>query len=1084
MIRHPMSTRPQPGPVDSAQFPVADPPSDLAGDLTDADLRGRDLRRINLRGRSLSGAHLEGARLDGADLRDVGLTNANLSDATLVGARLDGADLSGTDLTRANLSSAVLDGSTLERAILHDTRLNGARVHNATWTEAEAREGDWTGIDLRGSALRNVDFKDLDLRGAVLTGVRVDDSDWARLRLSVAWLDGLKVSDCAWEDVEVRGAHLEKAEVRFANLDRVDFEGASIDGMTFESVAFKACRFVDVKAPGMRLQRCAGIPAGDLDKLRDAGAEIAQPLPRRIWLALGDIPGGRIAAVVLILVAAAFVVERVVGQGVLREVDVGDVEDSVLELADDVTQARWAELEAAYEAAPVQRIPTLTEMAAILEQLALLDEAEERLREAAGLARLNPALSATEPSIALGAFLLRHGRHDEAFDVARQAIDEASNSTDQLGGYLLMARTRMLAGDIEGAVEEVSTVTGTLPTVDAPIAIWLDGALMLEELGEVSAALSLLRGLPEDAEHSDRAEAELLRADLLVRAGNATSAVSTYDRIVVDFNDLPLVVARAREARTSALSGGPDPATEAQQLDVLAGADDPELAIQGELGRARLAMRMEKPDEAQGHYERALERFPDRLELTLPARRELAELHLSAGRTREAIAVLEPAESKVSNPDALMDLREDLARAWETSGEFDRAKQIVGSSIREFADDPELQARAKLGVAGIADKQGEVKQALGLYREVSNANIEPSMTAAALFGEATLLRRTGKVPDALPLMDRAMEVLPPAHPMRGAVAVERAETLVELGDGSVGDLESMLAEVRDAGLEHAQPVAYGELLLLLAAQLMEDERHEDALAVFQRVAGSAGAVEDPGLKHASTEGQVASLMQLGRKEQADSLLSSLGVAEMSSGEAEENCDAGMSLARSRAETGEIDAASEGFKELLGQCRAPVFLVVNLPVMADVLAAASRQDEARAMLAELRDSEIAAVGKQAAQLELGRLGSVADLEGALEGPDRALASLARIERGEQLAAVGRLAEAEPLWQAVLDDEGSEPVPRSLAMLGLARLELARDKPMAARGHLEEARLLAADEWVVEQAEAMLAEIAGTEATPTP
>jgi len=1077
-----MSSRPDPGPVDSGLFPVADAPADLLGDLTDADLKGRDLRRMDLRGHSLAGARLEGARLDGADLRDVGLSNANLSDASLVGTRLDGADLSGADLTRADLSGAILDGATLERAILHDTRLSGARVHNATWTEAEAREGDWTGIDLRGSSLGHVDFKDLDLRGAVLTGVRVDDSDWARVRLSVAWLDGLVIGDCTLEDVEVRGAHLEGAEVRFANLDRVDFEGAALDGVTFESVAFKGCRFTDVKATGMKLERCAGLAARDLARLREAGAEIAQPLPQRLWRALGDLPGGRVVAVVLLLVAGAFVVERAVDHGALRDLDVGGGESDVLDLADDATRARWQELEALHESTPAERIPTLSEMAAILESLALLDEAEERLHEAAGLARLNPAVSATEPSLALGAFLLRHGRHDEAFDVARQAIDEAKDSADQLRGYLLMARTKMLAGDLEGATSELSTVTGTLPLVDAPIATWLDGALLLEELGEVSAALALLGNLPPAAPRSGLAEAELLRADMLVRAGNPSSVVATYDRVLSEFTDLPLVVARAREARTSALSDGPDPETEARQLEVLAGADDPELAIQGELGRARLAMRMEKPGEARAHYERAILRFPEHPALTFPARRELADLHLSAGRTEDAIGVLEAAERTLDDPDALMDVREDLARAWETSGDFKRAKTIVGASIRQFADDPELVARAKLGVAGIADKEGELTQALRLYREVSGADIETSMTAAALFGEATLLRRTGKPADALPLMDRAMEVLPEAHPMRGAVAVERAETLVELGQGSADDLESMLTEARDAGLEGAQPIAYGELLLLLAAQLMEDEAHEDALAVYERVAESTGAVEDPGLKHASTEGQVAALMALDRKHEADSLLGSLGVSTMSSGEADDNCDAGMSLARSHAETGEVDAAADGFKELLGQCRSPVFLVVNLPVMADVLVAAGREEEAGAMLAELRDSEIPSVGKQAAQLELGRLGSVTDLEGALEGPDRALASLARIERGEQLATAGRLAEAEPLWQAVLDDESSEPVPRGLAMLGLARLEMARDKPMAARGFLEEAKVMAADAWIVGQAEAMLAEIAGPQASP--
>ncbi len=1072
-----MASRPEPTPVDSALFPVAEPPDDLRGDLAAAQLQGRDLRNLNLRGRDLSGAHLEGALLAGADLRDVGLANANLSGADLAGARLDGADLSGTDLTRADLSGAILDGATLERAILHDTRLAGARVHNAAWQETDAAEGDWTGADLRGSSFGKVDFRDLDLRGAVLSGVRVDDSDWSRLRLSVAWLDQVRITDSAFKDVEVRGAHLDGAEIRFANFDRVDFEGAALAQTRFESVAFKACTWADVNAPGLTLVRCAGLPGRDLNTLREAGAEIGLPLPARLWRALGELPGGRVAAVLLLVLAAAVAVQQLAGSGEDREVDAGDEGNELLALADDATQERWADLEAKYEAEPARRITTLTEMAALLEGLALLDQAEERLHEAAGLARLDPAVPNTAPSVALGAFLLRHGRHDEAFDVARQAIDEAASPEDQLLGYLLMARTKMLAGDGDGALVELSTVTSTLPSSAAPARTWVQAARALEEMGEVSAALSLLHSLPDAAPRADRAEIQLARADLLARTGSSDAAVAAYDEVVGGFSDFPLIVSRARESRTSALSGRPDPDTERQQLRVLTEAEDPELAIQGHLGLARLEMRLEAPDAAQGHYERAIERFGERPGMTVPVRRELAQLHLSAGRTADAIAVLDAVVGKLEDADATMDVREDLARAYEASGDYDRARAIVGASIEEFAEDPELATRARLGVAGIADKQGDLSEARRLYQAVAEADVDPSMTAAALFGEATLLRRTGKPADALPLMDQAMEVLPTAHPMRGSVAVERAETLVELGKGSVADLESMLGEARDAGLEQAQPGAYGELLLLLADQLLAEERGEDALGVYQRVAGSPGAVEDPGLKHAATEGQVAALMALGRKEQADSLLENLGVSQMSSGEASENCDARMTLARGRADTGEWDAASEGFKELLGECRSALFLVVNLPVMADLLADAGRADEARGMLTELRDSELGAVGKQAAELELGRLGSVVDLEGALEGPDRALASLARIERGEQLAAEGRLAEAEPLWQAVLDDEASEPIPRSLAMLGLARLELARNKPMAARGHLEEAKLLAADEWIVEQAERLLAEIAG-------
>ena len=1078
-----MSKAPIIGPADSSTTKAIEPPDDLLADLRDSDLRGRDLRRMNFRGRDFAGARLDGARLEGADLRDAGLSRVNLSGADLRGARLDGSELSGADLTRADLRSAVLDGATLEHAVLHDTNLAGARARNTGWRGTEVVEGDWTDADLAGSSLHSVDFSDLDLRRATLTSVLFDDSDLRRVRLSEAHLGGLRLVDCSLEDVELRGAHLQGTEVRFANFTRVDLRGADLSGTAFESVAFRAARVDDVVATDARFVRCAGLTLADLEMLGNAGAHVSLPMPTRAWRALGAVRGGR-ASVLLLLVAIGAL------SWLQLRPDPGGVEtgaetEELLQSADDATRQQWSELQARYSAEPDQRISILGEMAALLEDLGELDGAEDRLREAAGIARLDSGVSSTDSGVALARFLMRHGRPEDAFDVARQVIDEAASPVDQLPGYLLLARARMLLSDPDGAVAELATVTSVLgQEPDAPIGPRLEGARLLVELGEVSAALSLLAGASDLLPDQDRAEAALLRADLLLEAGDLAAARDSYDQVMEEFPDLPLVIGRAHEARDRTLAGGPDPETERLQLEALASEEDPEVATRGLLGLARRSVRLGDQPAAMDQYRHILERFADRPALTLTARRELARLHLTSGQTDLARALLDEAESLATDPDALVDIREDLALVHEATGDYARARAVVERSVAEFADDPELVARARLTAAGIADMAGDVDDALALYRQVASAAMEPSMTAGAAFGEATLLRRLGKADDAVPLMDQALEVLPIAHPLRGHIAVERAEILVELGQGSVPELEAMLAEAREAGLASAHPVAYEELRLLFAVQLAIDERNEDALAVFQRVAGSAGATEEPELKQRAVEGQVAALVALGRQEQADELLAGLGLSEMTSGTADESCSARRSMARSRAAAGHPQDAMQEFEGLLQDCRSPAFLVDALPEAADLMVDSGEPERARVMLIGLRDSELPAVGRQAAELELARLGSVEDAEAAMVGPDPALAALGRIERGEQLAAQGMLAEAAPLWQEVLDDEAVEPIPRSLALLGLARLETARGNEMAARGYLLEVRVVGAEPWLVERAEELLTELDEAAAPPGP
>ncbi len=1074
-----MSGAPQEADLHLASYSDLCPPlpDDIERAVVQGELRGLDLRGLNFRGRDLSGADLRGARLDRADLRDVALGNANLSGASLVGARMQGANLTATDLSEADLSDAVLDGATFERTVLTRTLMPRARVRDSHWTEVEAQAGDWTTVDLRGARFERVNFQDLDARGACLDGCHVKDSDLRRLHLQGCAGRDLEIVDSTVEDTEFDGGQLVGAQVRFANCDRVSLRGADLGASRWESVAFRACDLDSVQAAGAWFARCAGLPGGALDTLRDAGAVVVLPLHRRFWRGLARLPFARSAFVLLILAAfggaTLWVLRPEPIQPEERSEEPNDADLAVLPGVDAATGEAWARLQEAYGADVDARSDTLIAMSEILERTGRLDDAEEHLREAIGLLQLHPEQRSTSPELALGGLLLRHEREDEAFDIAREVISATDRQADRVAAYLLIARLRVAQEDRPGALAELSTVTsffGQDPSLPADLRV--EAAQALEELGEASAALSLLDGGDGAA-----ATVALARGDLLRRVGNTSGAVAAYDAVVAQYRDQPLVVERARQARADALAGA-DPSTQREQLESLAAAEDPRLAAEGELGLARLAVRADDPAAALRRYTRVLERFEDQPEAHLAASRELAKLHLSAGDTGAAIAALQGALKQAPTDETTVILREDLSQALQEVGRYEEAEAVLRRTLQDFPDELEFRARANLHLAGLADILGSVEQALALYGAVAEADVDLDLRAAARFGAATLLRRIGRVDDALPMMDTVLEMLPVGHAMRGSVAVERAELLVELGRASTSDLESMLETARASGLDGSQPVAYAELMLLLGKTLEGTGQPADALTVFQRVANSRGVHEEPGLGHEALEGQVRSLVALGRTEEADALLGSADVHQLSDGGAEEACRGKVVLARGQAETGHNEEAAAAFEGLLRSCRGPRFLVGELPVIADLLASSGLTERAQAMLVRLRDTEDDGVGRQAAQLELGRLGSVEDLEGAMAGPDRALAALARIARGEQLVEEGRLAEAEPLWRHVAEDPAAEPIPRALALVGLGRLETARENPDGARGHFEEAKLVANEAWLVGEIEGRLAELAAT------
>jgi tetratricopeptide (TPR) repeat protein len=462
-------------------------------------------------------------------------------------------------------------------------------------------------------------------------------------------------------------------------------------------------------------------------------------------------------------------------------------------------------------------------------------------------------------------------------------------------------------------------------------------------------------------------------------------------------------------------------------------------------------MRNGERERAFGRYLLIHERFGEEADNILPATRELAGLYWEAGDMDASLDLLAGAEERCEVDEHRVQLREEIGRRLQQRGDWEGATAALQRIHDEFPDNPVFRARAQLAEAGIADKRGFFNAAVDLYRTVAAAHVDAGMTAAAYFGQATLLRRRGDPEGAMPLMDAALAALPKQHTMRGSIAVERSELLVEMGAGTPAEMQAMLSEARDAGLEDEQPGAYTHLLLYLAQALAAADRHYDALQTFQRVADSVAAADDPSLKHAAIEGQVASLVALDRKDQADELLNNTPLSALTTGEAGETCLAQISLARGRLESGEAVSAAELFTEVFGTCRSPRFLVSELPAAADLLVESGRVEDAIAILRAVRDGDVPGVGKQAAELELGRLGNEEDLVAAASGPDRSLAALAKVERAHAYGKDGRIEAAMPLWTEVANDLTLDPSERLQATLGLA--QAARN-----RGDLDDAETM--------------------------
>ena len=180
--------------------------------------------RLVLESASLAGMKLAGVRLGGASLTRVDLDLATLENANLAGAELTECTARGANLANATLDAATLTGCRFDGAFLILCDLIGVTIAGGSFRDAAADRARWN--DAR---IHRASFRDAQLGDSVLDGALFEDCDLRKIDLA-------HVTEALRDVCTTFGTSFVRCDLRGAN-----FAGRCLD----------CTRFIDCKLAGI-----------------------------------------------------------------------------------------------------------------------------------------------------------------------------------------------------------------------------------------------------------------------------------------------------------------------------------------------------------------------------------------------------------------------------------------------------------------------------------------------------------------------------------------------------------------------------------------------------------------------------------------------------------------------------------------------------------------------------------------------------------------------------------------------------------------------------------------------------------------
>ena len=152
---------------------------------------------------------------------------ADLIYTDLSGINLRGTNLRDADLWGANLQEADLQGANLQEADLEYADLQGANLQ-----EADLEYADLHGVNLHGADLRDTELHGADLHGADLWGANLQHAELQGANLEGANLQGTDLKKAGLQNANLHGANLQYTDLQYARLEYTNLDTAKMDDTT------------------------------------------------------------------------------------------------------------------------------------------------------------------------------------------------------------------------------------------------------------------------------------------------------------------------------------------------------------------------------------------------------------------------------------------------------------------------------------------------------------------------------------------------------------------------------------------------------------------------------------------------------------------------------------------------------------------------------------------------------------------------------------------------------------------------------------------------------------------------------------
>ncbi len=1030
--------------------------------LVDADLRDADLRDADLSGADLTGADLRGARLHGARLQGADLTAARLAEQ----------DLEETDLREAILDQADLAGASMDETLVGGADLRGALGLAPATRSALAERGARTAEASIDALVKGVDPRHVWAALAVL-GLGVGTYTATRFMAGRSASDPVMIAAD-----EIRSLPPAEALARFEDL--ADDAALPADKVGYLLEAAGQARILGDDDAEQRLLRAALAATGEdvemgaevrlmlastlaeadqgsealalLDPLLDLARQSTEQRARAMLLyeelatASGTDPSARLAAVFDTL---------------------GELPDAAAELYLSLSAERandgdldgaLADLDAAADL-PITEGTVLRVMEArarTLDRAGELDAAADRW-----IALMDASDADSVPHqaamLALADLRQRQGRADEARVLLQPILEASKDKQLKARARLVEARLSEGEGDVAAAAQAYRAAI-ELAATDPETAE--EARLSLARvLGQSDPALldAVLGDLDDEARAMVQVQARLGEAREALESGRAADARAIYAALVEDKSLDPMTM---RDARTGLGEAMAQEGELAEALvvwrDLLGETARPEDRVHLELRIAQGLVRGGRLDEAEEAYA-ALENSNDP-DIAVQGRLGLAQVALALGRREEARSRLQQVADEARDPAWKVQALEELADMAMQEGDADAALAGWRAVLGAVPPGHAAASRARLAVVTTLAAANRIGEALDACDAAIAGAQAPAERFSARIACAEVQERAGDV-------DKAHD---------GFVAI-----LADLEQGAQGVADELPADAAEGAARTAQALGRPQDALAAAEQglgLVTDDRvrvsllgiKTSALTALGRNAEAAAArAERDSIVDAAPEAAAGMLVEAaqeartrGEFDEALALMTQALDAQSDPGpragilvelgdmhlEAEQLAEAGDAYDRAIGER--PDDAMVGFQAGMGL--AEVARRSGDPARAATLLAALQPPDAttRRWQAEARARALVEAGDPAA-------GDAWDALAALAEGDADVIATAARGKADALFAADRYEDALPLYVQAADS-APDPVHGGWSRLGQAAALAALDRTDEAAAVLDSLR----------------------------